>query len=118
MKPGKEEGQAVGYIEDGSMVVVNGGASPTSGTACRPRSCSVLPTAGGKMIFARLVGTGGAGLTDRGGACCPQRAFRSHGVTPESALGGATRSTFGLAKNWCLLAHGVFPIPHPPFGGR
>jgi uncharacterized protein YacL len=54
VKPGKEEGQAVGFIEDGSMVVVSGGR-PHIGQHVRAEIVSVLPTAGGKMIFARLV---------------------------------------------------------------
>jgi uncharacterized protein YacL len=52
VKPGKEEGQAVGYIEDGSMVVVNGGRT-LIGKRVQAEIISVLPTAGGKMIFAR-----------------------------------------------------------------
>ena len=48
MKPGKEEGQAVGYLEDGSMVVVNGGARRTSAAACSAEIISVLPDRGGK----------------------------------------------------------------------
>ena len=55
VKPGKEEGQAVGYIEDGSMVVVNG-ARAFIGRRVQAEIISVLPTAGGKMIFARHVG--------------------------------------------------------------
>jgi uncharacterized protein YacL len=54
VKPGKEEGQAVGYIEDGSMVVVNG-ARPHIGRRVQAEIISVLPTAGGKKIFARHV---------------------------------------------------------------
>lgn len=52
MKPGKEESQAVGYLEDGSMVVVNG-ARAFIGRRVRAEIMSILPTAGGKMIFAR-----------------------------------------------------------------
>lgn len=52
VKPGKEEGQAVGYIEDGSMVVVSG-ARAFIGRRVHAEIISVLPTAGGKMIFAR-----------------------------------------------------------------
>ncbi len=55
VKPGKEDGQAVGYIEDGSMVVVNG-ARAHIGRRVQAEIISVLPTAGGKMIFARQVG--------------------------------------------------------------
>ena len=54
VKPGKEDGQAVGFIEDGSMVVVNGGRSML-GHHVQAEIISVLPTAGGKMIFARHV---------------------------------------------------------------
>ena len=52
VKPGREEGQAVGYIEDGSMVVVND-ARAFIGRRVQAEIISVLPTAGGKMIFAR-----------------------------------------------------------------
>jgi uncharacterized protein YacL len=54
VKPGKEDGQAVGYIEDGSMVVVNGGKSHI-GRRVEAEIISVLPTAGGKMVFARHI---------------------------------------------------------------
>ena len=54
VKPGKEDGQAVGYIEDGSMVVVNN-ARTLIGRRVQAEIVSVLPTAGGKMIFARHV---------------------------------------------------------------
>jgi uncharacterized protein YacL len=54
VKPGKEEGQAVGFIEDGSMVVVNGGRG-LIGKRVHAEIISVLPTAGGKMVFARHI---------------------------------------------------------------
>jgi hypothetical protein len=48
-------GLAVGFLEDGSMVVVNE-ARAYLGRNVRVEIVSVLPTAAGKMIFARLVG--------------------------------------------------------------
>lgn len=54
VKPGKEETQAVGYVEDGSMVVVNGSRA-LIGRRVQAEIVSVMPTAGGKLIFARLV---------------------------------------------------------------
>jgi uncharacterized protein YacL len=54
MKAGKEEGQAVGYLEDGSMVVV-GAAKTLIGKRVTAEITGVLPSAGGKMIFAKLV---------------------------------------------------------------
>jgi uncharacterized protein YacL len=54
-RPGKEESQAVGYLEDGSMVVVVNGRNHL-GHRVNAEITSVLPTTGGKMVFARLVG--------------------------------------------------------------
>lgn len=53
VKPGKEPHQGVGYLTDGSMVVVNEAVSYI-GQAVAAEVISVLPSAGGKMIFARL----------------------------------------------------------------
>lgn len=54
VKQGKEEGQAVGFVEDGSMVVVSDSRHHV-GHRVQAEIVSVLPTAGGKMIFARRV---------------------------------------------------------------
>ncbi|MGE9292496.1 MAG: PIN/TRAM domain-containing protein [Puniceicoccales bacterium] len=54
IKPGKESDQAVGYISDGSMVVVNN-ASEMIGQSVHVEVVSVMPSAGGKLIFARLI---------------------------------------------------------------
>ncbi len=53
VKPGKEPGQAVGYLHDGSMVVVNSGDAFLE-EEVDVRVTSVLPSAGGKLIFAEL----------------------------------------------------------------
>ncbi len=55
VKPGREEHQAVGYLEDGSMVVVQQ-ARAFLGRTVTTEITSILPSAGGKMVFARLVG--------------------------------------------------------------
>jgi len=55
VKLGKEEGQAVGFFDDGSMVVVNS-ARAYVGRRVTAEITSVLPSAGGKMVFARFVG--------------------------------------------------------------
>ena len=54
VKPGREAGQAVGYLADGSMVVVDAGA-PMIGKRVDVEVVSILPSAGGKMVFARRV---------------------------------------------------------------
>ena len=52
IKPGKEDGQAVGYLSDGSMVVVND-ARTAIGSRVSAEIISVMPSAGGRLIFAR-----------------------------------------------------------------
>jgi uncharacterized protein YacL len=54
-KQGKEPGQGVGYLEDGTMVVVEGGASRL-GELVRATVSSVLQTSAGRLIFARPEG--------------------------------------------------------------
>lgn len=54
VKSGREETQAVGYLEDGSMVVVQDGRAYI-GQRVVVEVNSILPSAGGKMIFARLL---------------------------------------------------------------
>ncbi len=51
-KEGKEPEQGVGYLEDGTMVVVQGGRD-LLGTTAGVLVTSVLQTSGGRMIFAR-----------------------------------------------------------------
>jgi uncharacterized protein YacL len=51
VRAGKDAGQAIGYLSDGSMLVVNGGSSQI-GKEVQVEVDSVVPSAGGKMIFA------------------------------------------------------------------
>jgi uncharacterized protein YacL len=51
-KPGKESGQAVGYLDDGTMVVVER-AREGIGAEAKVQVTSVLTTANGRMVFAR-----------------------------------------------------------------
>lgn len=57
VKPGKEEGQAIGYLDDNSLVVVNGGRGHI-GRLVTVEIVSVLPSSAGKMVFARMMETG------------------------------------------------------------
>lgn len=52
IKPGKEDGQAVGYLVDGSMVVVND-AKSFIGSRIAAEIISIMPSAGGRLVFAR-----------------------------------------------------------------
>ena len=55
IKPGREAGQAVGYLDDGTMVVVER-ARESIGAEAHVSVTSVLTTANGRMVFARPVG--------------------------------------------------------------
>ena len=52
-KEGKEAGQGVGYLEDGTMLVVEGG-SDRIGREVTVTVTSVLQTSAGRMAFARI----------------------------------------------------------------
>jgi uncharacterized protein YacL len=52
IQEGKESGQGVGYLDDGTMVVVEDG-KPLIGSAVDVLVTKVLQTAAGRMIFAR-----------------------------------------------------------------
>jgi uncharacterized protein YacL len=51
VRPGKDSGQAIGYLPDGSMLVVNNGRK-WIGKEIRVEVDSVVPSSGGKMVFA------------------------------------------------------------------
>jgi len=53
LKEGKESNQAVGYLEDGTMVVVSDGRK-NIGQVCKVYVTSVLQTQAGRMIFTKL----------------------------------------------------------------
>ena len=52
VKPGEEPGQAVGYLDDGTMVVVEGGRERI-GRTVRASVTSTLQTSAGRLVFAR-----------------------------------------------------------------
>ena len=54
VKAGREENQGVGYLEDGSMVVVLE-ARALIGTRVTAEITSILPSSGGKMVFSKLL---------------------------------------------------------------
>lgn len=53
VRAGKDPGQAIGYLPDGAMLVVNNGKSQI-GKEVRVEVDSVVPSSGGKMVFASL----------------------------------------------------------------
>jgi uncharacterized protein YacL len=53
VKAGEEEGQGVGYLDDGTMIVVEGGRNQI-GKVVRIAVTSVLQTSAGRMMFGRF----------------------------------------------------------------
>lgn len=60
IKRGEEQGQGVGYLDDGTMIVVEQG-STRMGETVRMVVTSVLQTSAGRMIFGRLEVSGSSG---------------------------------------------------------
>jgi uncharacterized protein YacL len=58
VKPGEEMGQGVGYLDDGTMIVVEGGREHV-GKEVKISVTSVLQTSAGRMIFGRFLPGGG-----------------------------------------------------------
>jgi uncharacterized protein YacL len=53
VQEGRERGQGIGYLEDGTMVVVEGGRR-LIGSRVDVEVTRILPTAGGRLVFSRL----------------------------------------------------------------
>ena len=53
-RTGKEPRQGVGYLEDGTMVVINGGGDYI-GETCVAQVLSVKHTSSGRMVFCNFV---------------------------------------------------------------
>jgi uncharacterized protein YacL len=53
IKPGEEQGQGVGYLDDGTMVVIEGGRDKI-GQTVPVVVTSALQTSAGRMVFGRM----------------------------------------------------------------
>ena len=56
VKPGEEIGQGIGYLDDGTMIVVEGGKE-FIGRMVKISVTSVLQTSAGRMIFGKFITT-------------------------------------------------------------
>ena len=54
LREGREQDQGVGYLDDGTMIVVESGA-PLVGSRVKAEVTSVLQSPSGKMIFTRVL---------------------------------------------------------------
>lgn len=65
VKPGEQPGQAVGYLEDGTMVVIEHARQHIGQEAVEATVTSVVQTSAGRIVFGRL-GAEGNGQAKRG----------------------------------------------------
>jgi len=89
VKPGENMGQGVGYLEDGTMVVVEGGREKVGGEI-EVVVTNMIQNAAGKMIFGRADARGGGG--DTGGRRAVESPRTEGGdATKESSLAGVKK---------------------------
>lgn len=74
VRPGKEPGQGVGYLDDGSMVVVNDAAALVGSGEIEVEIATAVPTALGRLLFARVAS---AGAGNQGGSQLRQSSIPS-----------------------------------------
>jgi uncharacterized protein YacL len=74
-RPGRQPGQGVGFLDDGSMVVVNGGADLVGSGELDLVATSIVPTAAGRIVFARPAAE-----------AHPDSAGADNGAAPEDAV--------------------------------
>jgi uncharacterized protein YacL len=72
-KPGEESGQGVGYLEDGTMVVIEGGREHV-GEEVFALVTSVLQTSAGRMVFGRYEHRAGGEMAEAGRPARRERA--------------------------------------------
>jgi uncharacterized protein YacL len=121
LKEGKEPGQGVGYLDDGTMVVVDQGKKAL-GKTIEVTVTSVLQTTAGKMIFCRWPEAAGAGGEDstRRADRTDRYERRADGRRPEYR--GPERREGERTDRWATVDRPATPPPaaeaHAPDGQR
>lgn len=82
LRPGEQPGQAVGYLEDGTMVVVEEGAAQIGRIASLVVQ-STLQTSAGRLVFARPLGSAPPAEPENAGAEPPAEASAPPEGEPE-----------------------------------
>ena len=128
VKEGREQHQAVGYLADGTMIVVNH-ARPHLGKIATVIVSSALQTAAGRLIFAELKGNGTAPPASPPDLSClttwawsidsdEQRVFslQSGVFRPTNAVLAGTEPPIVIdpvARNRCEKLRSVLELPKP-----
>ncbi len=118
VRPGEQPGQGVGYLEDGTMVVVEDGG-PSLESMVTVAIVSTVQTSGGRLLFARLAGdAAGHAVLEAPGATgsvpVPEPLSPAPAEVPEVVAAEAPSEAPPQAPQPALeRGGGPFP-PHPP----
>jgi uncharacterized protein YacL len=96
LKPGEETSQGIGYLDDGTMVVVEGG-QPYVGERVMLAVTSVLQTSAGRMIFGRYESTAkrGGSSSDSTVVLSPEQGSEPGSEQPRTGKADRNRSGNG-----------------------
>jgi len=112
LKEGKEPGQGVGYLDDGTMVVVDQGKKAL-GRTIEVSVTSVLQTTAGKMIFCRWAESGS--VVEENGRRVGERTDRFRAMRPERREGDRSdRFTAADRANAAVPANAEAPAVEAP----
>ena len=107
IKEGKEQGQGVAYLDDGTMVVVDQGRKAL-GRTIEVTVTSVLQTTAGKMIFCRWAERAARDGRRSGGRRAPRdpagRAEGRHGAATAATASAGSPSAARTGRPWLPLA--------------
>ena len=106
IKPGEQPTQAVGYLEDGTMVVAEDGA-PRIGQEVDLTVTSALQTSAGRMVFGRIESAEGAG---HGG---DDRSDKSSNGAPIAPAGAPSRAPTSADPSEPAATQPQAPEPEP-----
>lgn len=84
-RSGRHPGQGVGFLEDGSMVVVNGGEHLIGQGPVSLTASSIVPTSAGRMVFARPTDPDDGRPVPAGEAATPDPGTDHPGEAPAAA---------------------------------
>jgi uncharacterized protein YacL len=112
LRPGEQPGQAVGYLEDGTMVVAEDGASRI-GQEATLSVTSMLQTSAGRLIFGRVVPEGATPGEAEAVPATPGAAPPPGPSAPRADPAPLPASPAAAPPEPAEAARGPFP-PHPP----
>jgi len=123
VKPGEQPGQAVGYLPDGTMVVVNE-ADSLVGESIEAEVESTIQTSAGRMLFARVTGDAAARIESDADSAPEEgqdpeaEAEGESEAEPENDAGSGSESDPDGVRPEGRPGKGPFPPQRPAFKAK